>query len=489
MKETIKSLEKIARQLEVDSVKRNNWNAAVQDYANNFLDNITQLPAFVESDDKGEALQSIEIKEESAEMAELLEIIAHNVDRPGLNPASGGHLAYIPGGGLFPTALGDYLADVSNRYAGIYFGGPGAVHMENKLLRWMCSLIGYPKTALGNLTSGGSIANLIAVATARDAKQIKARYIEHSVIYITEQVHHSIQKAIRIAGLDEAPLRYVPVDDRFRMDIDALEELIASDRKEGLKPFMLIASAGTTDTGAIDPLDKLADIAERENMWFHIDAAYGGFFILCDELKDQYKGVERSDSLTIDPHKGLFLSYGTGAVLIKDIEAQRNTHYYLANYMQDTLNSVEELSPADLSPELTKHFRGLRMWMPLQLFGLKAFKAALYEKVMLCRYFYQEIAKLGFEVGPEPELSVCIYRYVPDSGDVNQFNADLVAEIRKDGRVFLSSTSIKGVTWIRLAVLCFRSHLDTIETCLKVLREKVVYLKEQEHYKKSTSTA
>ncbi|MEO1516426.1 MAG: aminotransferase class I/II-fold pyridoxal phosphate-dependent enzyme [Bacteroidota bacterium] len=489
MIEKIRELEQVARRLEVSPTQRHDWNQAVIQYADDFLDIIHERPAYIETDDKGQALQGIEVPEKGKAIGELLNIIAENVDRPGLNPASGGHLAYIPGGGLFPTALGDYLADVTNNYAGIFFGGPGAVHMENKLIRWMCSLVDYPTTALGNLTSGGSIANLIAIATARDARPVRARDIDRSVIYLTEQVHHSIQKAIRIAGMGEAPLRYIPVDDRFRMDVEALKTQIAADKAEGLQPFLLVASAGTTDTGAIDPLDALADVAEEENLWFHIDAAYGGFFILCDDIKKAYKGVERSDSFTIDPHKGLFLAYGTGAVLIKNVEALQNTHYYTAAYMQDTVNSKEELSPADLSPELTKHFRGMRMWLPLQLFGLEAFRAALEEKMYLCRYFHGEIKKRGFEVGPEPELSVCIYRYLPEDGDPNQFNTDLVNEVRADGRVFLSSTTINGVVWLRLAVLCFRSHMDTIQTCLQVLDEKVELLKEKEAYKKSTSTA
>ena len=183
------------------------------------------------------------------------------------------------------------------------------------------------------------------------------------------------------------------------------------------------------------PLDDIAEIALANDMWFHVDAAYGGFFLLVDELKDKFKGIEKADSVAIDPHKGLFLSYGLGAVLIKDLQAQYDSHYYQANYMQDAAKMTEEYSPADLSPELTKHFRGLRMWLSLELLGLQPFRAGLSEKHILAHYFYHKIQELGFEVGPEPELSVVIYRYIPKSGDVNAFNDNLVKAVREDGRV------------------------------------------------------
>ena len=479
MLEKIKLLEIESRLLDPNPQLRDKWNKAVQKYADEFLDDIENLKTYHVEKEMGIKLLDFPISETSKSIEELLEIIKENVDTPALNPASGGHLAYIPGGGIFPTALGDYLADVTNRYAGIFFAGPGAVRMENLLLRWMCKIVGYPKTALGNLTSGGSIANLMAITTARDHMQIKARDIEKSVIYLTGQAHHSLQKAIRIAGLAEAKLSYIPIDDRFRMNVSALQNAIERDIENGLKPFLLIASAGTTDTGAIDPMNKIAKLTKQFGIWFHVDAAYGGFFVLAEEVKNSFVGMEQADSITIDPHKGLFLAYGTGAVLIRNVEALQNTNNYQASYMQDVIAEENEPSPANLSPELTKHFRGMRMWLPLQLFGLKPFKAAISEKIWLCRYFYEEIQKIGFEVGPEPELSVAIYRYLPKNGDANSFNAKIVKLVREDGRVFLSSTTIDGIFWIRIAILCFRSHLNTIDLCLQILKEQVEILEKE----------
>lgn len=468
----IKELEKQARKLEPSTEDRLGLDKVVQEYAHDFIDRIYEIKAYVVDEEKGKGIYDYPISDEPHDITSLIPIIEKNVDTPGLNPASGGHLGYIPGGGVYPTALGDYLADVFNRYAGVFFGSPGAVRMENMLIRWMAKILGFPETALGNLTSGGSIANLIAITTARDAKKITSSEVVNSCIYLTEQAHHSLQKAINIAGLRECQLRYVKMDHNFRMDAQALQQAIEKDKTQGLRPFLVIGSAGTTDTGVIDPLHTLAELCEKHDLWFHVDAAYGGFFILIDEVKDKYKGIERADSVTIDPHKGLFLAYGLGAVIIKNVLALNYSHQYQANYMQDTLHSIDEMSPADLSPELTKNFRGLRMWLPLQLFGVNTFKAAIAEKLWLCRYFYEKVQEIGFEVGPYPDLSVCIYRFSDGVYDVKAFNEQLVEEIRKDGRVFLSSTSLRGEFWIRIAILSFRSHLGTIDLCLQLLEKK-----------------
>lgn len=477
MIEKIKELEKQSLQLEPNNEERLHWQRKVEQYAFKFIDDLSKTKTYIPTEDGGKNLLNHPISDEPIPIEEALNILEKNVDTIGLNPASGGHLGYIPGGGIFPTALGDYLAAVTNRYAGIYFGGPGAVRIENMLIRWMCSVMGYPETASGNLASGGSIGNLIAIVTARDFKKITPQIIPTSVIYLTSQVHHCVQKSIRIAGLNQAQTTYIPVDENFKMDINELRKQIQKDIAEGKKPFLLIGSAGTTDVGAIDPLDDLANIAEEFNLWFHVDAAYGGFFMLTDQGKEKMKGIERSDSVVIDPHKGLFLSYGLGTVLIKNVKALQDAHRYQANYMQDALKDPTELSPADLSPELTKHFRGLRLWLPLQLFGVAPFQAGLDEKLMLTQYFYHEIQKLGFQVGPFPELSVIIYRYVPTEGDANEFNKKLIEHVQQDGRVFLSSTTIEENYWLRIAVLAFRTHLNTIELCLKVLKEGVEKLK------------
>lgn len=476
----IRQLEQTSRKLETTAKQRESLFSRARRYAEEFLTDLPEKPAFVDSDSQGKGVYDLPFEEQPKSFDQLLEVLDSEVDTPGLNPASGRHGGYIPGGGLYPSAIADFLAAVTNRYTGIFFSSPGAVRIENMCIRWMCELIGYPKRSAGNLTSGGSIANLIGLAVARDDAGIKARDFERAVIYTTHQVHHCVIKAIKFAGLKEATLRVIPMDDHFRMKPEALRRQIKADKKEGLLPLTIFASAGTTDLGAVDPLNAIADIAEFHNLWFHVDAAYGGFFLLTEHGQKTMNGIERADSVTIDPHKGLFLPYGSGAVLVKDGQKLYDSQHMSANYLQDTLKATEETSPADLSPELSKHFRGLRMWLPLQLFGVESFRAALEEKLLLTRYFYDEIQQIdGIKTGPEPELSVAFFRYVPESGDPDTFNKKLVDAIHADGRVFLSSTHIEGIVYLRLAVLHFRTHLEEVDFILEVLQEKIEELKKE----------
>jgi aromatic-L-amino-acid/L-tryptophan decarboxylase len=471
----LRQLERASRPLEPGTTRRKQLRNAVVASSERFLRRIETLRAYVETEDKGAGLLRSPISEHGIPIDAAIALLEQEVVRPGGNPASGGHLAYIPGGGLYHSALGDFLAAISNKYAGVFFTGPGAVRMENMLVRWVADLVGYPASAGGNIASGGSIATLAAVATARDAHGLKATDFASVVVYLTTQAHYCIEKALRIAGLGEAQVRHVAMDERFRMRPDALARAIATDRAAGLRPWLVIAAAGATDTGAVDPLTAIADVARREHCWFHVDAAYGGFFLLTEAGRRALAGIERSDSAVLDPHKGLFLPYGSGIVVLRDAAPLAATHHYFGNYMQDAMREPGEVSPADLSPELTKHFRALRMWLPLLLLGTKPFRAALEEKLLLARYFYQEIQALGFEVGPAPELSVVTFRWVPAGAGperVNAINQAIVDGVRRDGRIFLSSTMLDGRFMIRMVALSFRTHRRTIDLALRVLREQ-----------------
>jgi aromatic-L-amino-acid/L-tryptophan decarboxylase len=468
-------LEQISAKLEPSQSERDYYFKHVKNWGDKFISQIEQLPSYSSKKPNSKKLQ---INEKENSIEELLSIYTTEVAETGINPASGGHIGYIPGGGIYLSALADYLADISNEYAGMYFGGPGAVTIEHELINWMKQVFGFPDSALGNLTSGGSIANLIALTAARDKYEIKNEFVKKSVIYLSEQVHHCTQKALRIIGLEDALIRYISLDEKSRMIPEDLEQKIASDKAEGLKPFLVLASAGTTDTGAIDPLRKIGTIAEKEGLWYHVDGAYGGFFILTDRAKNEFDGISMADSLCIDPHKGLFLPYGLGAVIIKDKEALFHSHHYTASYMQDALQENLPLNPADVSPELTKHFRGLRMWLPLQVYGIEPFKACLEEKLYLTDYFRSELTKRGFEVGPEPDLSVSYFWYPTGDDKENDFNVELMHNIHKDGQIFLSSTTLKGKQVIRIAILSFRTKKKTIDSCLEMIERCLKKTKE-----------
>ena len=474
MRETILALENASKSLEPDSGERENLRNKIVHYTEDFLTNIGTRKAFEADKNKGRKIMDIAPGKDLFTVEEVIELLKETLDKEGINPASGGHLGYIPGGGIYASSLADYWADITNRYAAVFFANPSAVRVENRLIQWMSEIVGYPSTAHGNLTSGGSIANLTGIVTARESKGIKAAKVQQSAIYLTRQAHLSIVKALNITGLQEAVIHYIALDESFRMDMGALKETIATDIAHGITPFLLVGSAGTTDMGEVDPLEEMADIAAEHDLWFHVDAAYGGFFLLSDPGKEILKGIERSDSVVVDPHKGLFLPYGLGACLVRDGKKLQKAFTVHASYLQDMTKATEEINPMDVSPEMTKHFRGLRLWLPLMLYGSAPFKACLEEKLLLAKYFCSEIQKIpGFVVPIDPRLSVVVFRYVPEMGDANAFNKRLVEEIHADGRIFFSSTTIEGHFMLRLAILSFRTHLHTIDLTIDILKEKV----------------
>lgn len=473
----IKQFEQASAGLEPSPDCRAALTTQAVNYADAFLENLPGMKTF-EPDRGLSAVLEQPFSETAGFLPDLLKGLDTAVIFEGINAASGGHMGYIPGGGIYPAALGDFLADVTNRYSGVSFASPGSAKMEQQLVKWMTELVGYPENSGGDLTSGGSIANLTAIIAAREAMGIRARDVENGCIYLTSDVHHCVDKALRAAGLFECKKRQVPMDKFFRMEVSALESMITDDLTSGLRPWLIIASAGTTDTGAVDPVPSIAELAEHYGIWLHVDAAYGGFFLLCEEGRQVLKGLHRAHSIVLDPHKGMFLPYGSGAVLVRDIEWLANSQAYQADYMQDAKAEPANYSPADLSLELSRPFRGMRFWLPLKLFGVAPFRAALSEKIWLARYFYEELVKLpGWELGPYPELSVVTFRFVPDQGDADNFNQRLAEQVQADGKVFISSTRISGNFVLRLAVLHFRTHLPHVDYFLGLLKQLTLHRK------------
>jgi glutamate/tyrosine decarboxylase-like PLP-dependent enzyme len=349
--------------------------------------------------------------------------------------------------------------------------------MERSLVRWMAELVGYPESAGGDLTSGASVANLEGIVTARDAMGILSADVPRSVVYLTGQTHHCVDKALRVSGLAEAIVRHVPLDDRWRMRADALAAAVEADLGTGLRPWLVVATAGTTDTGAVDPLADIADIADAHGLWLQVDAAYGGFFLLTEHGRQLLAGIERSGSVTMDPHKGLFLPFGSGALIVRDERQLAEAHRYSAGYLDDAREADRVFSPSELSIELSRPFRGPRLWLPLKLFGLAPFRAALEEKLLLARYAHDRLAEMpGWQVGPEPDLSIVTCRYLPARGDANEFNRSLVRAVVADGSVVISATEIDGAYTVRLAILHYRSHLEEVDRLLEVLSREAARL-------------
>ena len=405
-----------------------------------------------------------EFAEEGREPDQVLDYVRACIDAPGFATTSPRFMAYIPGGALPYSAFGDLLAAASNKYSGFASASPGAVRIENACAAWLANVIGYPSGASGTLTSGGSTANLTAVVAAREAKDPEGG----GAVYVTRFAHYCIDKALHIAGRGRSPRRVIATDDAYRMSVEALEQALEEDKRNGVRPWLVVASAGTVDTGAIDPLPEIAELCRRHSAWFHVDGAYGGLFALCDRVR--LRGIEQADSVALDPHKTLFLPYGTGAALVRDGKLLQEAFSASADYIRPLGESEVGPSPADLSPELTRHFRAMRLWLPLQIAGVAAFRAAQAEKLALARYFHARLSQIdGWDAGPSPDLSVVAFRYLPKSGDVDDFNERLIHHIQQEGRIMLSGTRIDGSFRLRCAILSFRTHIEHIDDAIDAL--------------------
>jgi len=412
------------------------------------------------------------LPERGSSLDELLHTLFNRAVPTSFNTAGPGYLAYIPGGGLLHSAVADLIADAVNRYTGVWLAAPGLVQLETNVLQWLAEIVGFPASALGVLTSGGSLANFSAVVTAR-VDRLPEDFLD-GTMYVSDQAHHSVVKAATLAGFPQRNVRIVPSDERFRMRLDALGAAIAKDRRAGYRPFMVVASAGTTNTGAVDDLRGLADLAATEHLWYHVDAAYGGFFALTERGRRVLAGMERADSVTLDPHKGLFLPYGTGSLLVRDGRLLRRAHATEGAYLPAMQDRTEFVDFCQVSPELSRPFRGLRLWLPLRLVGVGAFRDALDEKLDLARHVSRELDRMrGIEVIVEPELSIVVFRASgdgPDAEGTNALNRRLLDAVNRRGRVFLTGTTVGGRFLLRVCVLSFRTHRDRIEQCLEDIR-------------------
>jgi len=433
-------------------------------------------PASYTTDGRAEARAQAEtMPAHGSDLETLLSVIFDDAVPTSFNTAGPGYLAYIPGGGVFPSALADLIASAINRYVGVWVAAPALVQLELNVVRWFCEAMGYGAGSGGILTSGGSISNLTAIVTAR--RERLDDDFRDGVIYTSDQTHHSVRKSAVLAGFPDSAVRQIATNERQEMRLDALTEAIATDRAAGLRPFLLVGNAGSTNTGAVDPLDGLADVAEAEGLWFHVDGAYGAFFMLTERGAQALTGISRADSITLDPHKSLFLPYGTGCLLVRDEQALRRAHATFADYMPVMQHDADFVDFCDLSAELSRDFRGLRAWLPIKLFGMDAFRDALDEKLDLARWAAEELRQIeDMHIVCEPRLSLVAFRLVPPGlspEKIDDLNRDLIARVNARQNVYMTGTLVDGLFAIRICVLSFRTHMDRMEQCLDDIRAVV----------------
>ena len=356
--------------------------------------------------------------------------------------------AFVPGPNNFVSAMADAIAAGFQIFNGTWFGGSAAAALERGVIRWLARTCGLPSTAGGLFVSGGSMANLTALVAARHA--LLKDQTDGATVYFSDQTHSSVERALRVIGVLPEQLRKLPSDENFRLSIQSLREAIANDRAKGLRPFCVIANAGTTNTGATDPLNDLADLAAKEKFWLHIDGAFGAAAILCERGRALLGGLERADSISLDPHKWLFQSFECGCVLVRDVALLRAAFQIKADYLRDVHRLTLEFNPADHGVQLTRSFRALKVWLSLQTFGVAAFRRAITRGFELAEIAERELrARKGWEILSPAQMATVCFRF----GKNDEVQTKLVDVTMNDGYTLLTSTELRGAVALRLCTI------------------------------------
>src|SRR5215204_6705851 len=382
-------------------------------------------------------------------------------------------------------AYADLIASALNANITCWRSGPAGTEIERLVVRWLASLIGYDRDAHGLLTSGGSMANMIALLIA-SRRKLGANTSRQGLwnsgspitIYASEEVHMSISKAADIIGLGRDNVRGIACDERQRMRVESLRTSIETDLREGLRPFCVVGSAGTVNTGVVDPLSEIADIAGEFDLWFHVDGAYGAPGVLDERKKHLFEGLPRADSVSLDPHKWLYFPVDAGCLLFRDSTAAMaafNTED--ADYIKTHGYSNEEaLAFWDYGVELSRRFRALKVWLTLQYYGTRRIAEAISEDISLAGYLGEVVSKADdFELLAPVELSICCFRYVPagtsSEAELDQLNERIMGLVQKGGRAYVSNATVNGRFALRACITNFRTTQSDIDETIEAIRE------------------
>ncbi|MDW8052602.1 MAG: aminotransferase class V-fold PLP-dependent enzyme [Armatimonadota bacterium] len=380
------------------------------------------------------------------------------------------YFAFVPAPNDYVGVLADFLAAGMNIFVGTWMVGAGASQVERVVIRWLCDWFGLPDTAGGLFVSGGSVANLVCLAAARQ------RYpdaLTRGRVYYSDQTHSCVARAWRILGLREEQLCVLPADEQFQIPLKALRAQIQRDRADGWQPFCVVANAGTTNTGAVDPLDALAELCATEGLWLHADGAYGAAAILTEEGKQRLQGIHRLDSLAVDPHKWLYQPMMAGCALVRDFEHLRAAFRILPPYLQDKERGAAGVDFCDYGVELSRNFRALKLWMALKVRGVDAFRQAMEWNLHLARVAEQALRELPhWQIVSPATMGIVAFRYAPPTLSAEQadaLNRSLVDKMIEDGFGMVSSTVLRGRVALRMCTLNPRATEEDVRETVRRL--------------------
>jgi glutamate/tyrosine decarboxylase-like PLP-dependent enzyme len=381
---------------------------------------------------------------------------------------------FVNGTGSVLGMLSEMLAATVNPNVG--GGDHSAVYVEQQVLSWCKEMLGYPPAASGILVSGGSMANLMGLAIARnthldfDIRHNGMRSVPGMMtIYCSAETHSSVQKAVELLGLGSQALRQIPVDHDYRIDVASLKKAIAEDREAGHFPLCIVGNAGTVNTGAIDPLDALADICQREHLWFHVDGAFGALAALVPEMQPQLAGMQRADSLTFDLHKWMYLPFEAGCLLVKNKAAHEKAFAVVPTYLAPHERGLMAGPPwlANYGLQLTRGFRALKIWLAFKSYGIDKFRRLIHQNILQARYLAQLVQEnSSLELAASVPLNVVCFRFTSaqlDEAGHNELNRQILMELHERGIAVPTSTVLQGKYVLRAAITNHRSRREDFE--------------------------
>ena len=420
-----------------------------------------------------ERIRQIGIPEEGRPLDTVMQEMEDDVYRYGYNVNHVRYFGFVPGPSSLLSWVGDIMTAAYNRHAGTWATCPAGGCIEEELIAWLCDKAGYPSETSGGLfVSGGSMANMTALTVARD--QILSEDTWHlGTAYVSEQTHSSVAKGLRMIGIGNSRIRKIPVDDAFRMDTEQLEHAIQRDREAGFIPFVVIASAGTTNTGSIDPFEKISAICRQNGMWMHVDGAYGASVLLSPQHRDLLKGIELSDSISWDAHKWLFQTYACGMVLVKEKRNMMDSFGAHPEYLKDLEAEHTEINPSDMGMELTRPARGLKLWLTLQVMGSKAFGEAIDHGFVLAQWAEDELKTCeDVEMISPAHMAMVNFRYNPQGYTEKQkdaLNQQISRKMVQSGYAGVFTTELKGKKVLRICSI----HPETTEKDIRTTVQRL----------------
>ena len=379
---------------------------------------------------------------------------------------------FIPGPASCISWLGDVMTSAYNIHAGGSKMGPVVNCVEQQVIRWLADQAGFGESAGGIFVSGGSMANITALTAARD-KKLSEDTLHLGVAYVSDQTHSSVAKGLRIIGITASRIRVIPTDEHYRIRMDELTKAVEQDVKDGMIPFAVIGTAGTTNTGSVDPLEEIAALCQKYEMWFHVDGAYGGSVLLSPKYKHLLKGIELADSLSWDAHKWLFQTYGCAVCIAKDIKDLYRSFHVSAEYLKDVESSPENINMYDIGVELTRPARGLKLWMTLQALGTELIGSAIEKGFQLALWAQESLERLdNWEIVSPAQMSIINFRYAPEkltAEETDRLNERVSERLLESGYAAIFTTILQGKTVLRICAIHPETTKADIQTTIMLL--------------------